>query len=102
MDYGLAEAYKMFEDERCPQCGVHSWHAYSSNRDIRFSIEDHKCESCAVLDEHNEKQKDKKHGVTPTIKTDTYSEEPVPSRTDWFDELIRKEEAKKKKRMEKE
>lgn len=93
MDYGLAEAYKIFEDERCPQCGTHIWHAHSDDQNIKFEIEEIKCESCVVLDEHNEKTKDKKAGVTPSIKTDVYLEdEPLPTRTDWF---VRESEKRK-------
>lgn len=102
MDYGLAEAYKIIEDERCPQCGVHMWHAYSTEQDIQFSIEEQKCESCAVLDEHNDKQKDKKHGVTPTIKTTTYSGEDLPTRRSWFEAEARKQEALERRKKEKE
>lgn len=98
MDYGLAEAYKIFEDERCQQCGTHMWHAYSDNQNIKFDIEEIKCEACVVLDDHNEKQKDKKPGITPSIKTDTYFEDdPLPTRSDWFQEEIKKAELKKEK-----
>lgn len=51
-----------------------------------------------MLDEHNDKQKDKKHGVTPTIKTETYSEEPLPTRTEWFESEARKQEALKRRK----
>lgn len=97
LDYGLAEAYKIFKDERCPHCGTHIWHAYSEDQNIKIDIEEIKCESCVVLDEHNEKEKDKKAGVTPTIKISSYFPDdiPVPTRSDWFQDLQRKEELKK-------
>lgn len=98
MDYGLAEAYKIFEDERCPHCGTHMWHAYSDNQNIKFDISEIKCESCVVLDEHNDKQKDKKPGVTPTIKTGTFFEEDsLPTRSDWFHEEAKKAKVAKDK-----
>lgn len=88
LDYGLAEAYNIYESERCPQCGTHAWHAYSHDQNIKFEINETKCEACVVLDEHNEKQKDRKPGVTPSIKTGVYIEgEPLPGRNDWFVEM---------------
>lgn len=93
MDYGLAEAYKIFEEERCPQCGIHLWHAYSDDSNIKFDIEEVKCESCVVLDQHNDNSKDKKPGVTPSVQTGVYFEEdPLPTRSDWFKELNKKAE----------
>lgn len=87
LDYALASAHEIIESERCPQCGIVAWHAYSSNSNIRFEIEDHTCESCMVLDRHNDDMKEKKPGVTPTIKTSTYDDSELPSREDWFEEL---------------
>lgn len=92
----MAEAFKIFEDERCPQCGTHLWHAFSEDQNIKFDIEEIKCEACVVLDDHNDKEKEKKHGVTPSIKTGTYfDEDPLPTRSDWFAEMSKKAEYKK-------
>lgn len=102
LDYGLAEAYKIFEDERCPQCGTHIWHAFSEDQNIKFDIEEVKCESCVVLDTHNEKEKDKKPGVTPSIKTGVYlDDEPLPTRSDFFKHEHKKQELAKQREAKK-
>ena len=74
------------------------WHAYSDNQNIKFDIEEIKCEACVVLDEHNDKQKDKKAGVTPSIKTGAYFEEDgLPTRSDWFQSEAKKARLAKEK-----
>lgn len=79
------------------------WHAYSEDQNIKFDIDEIKCEACVVLDEHNDKQKDKKPGVTPSIKTGTFFEEDdLPTRSDWFKELQEKRELEKKLALKKE
>lgn len=77
---------------------MEAWHAHSENNLIGFEIDNHTCYGCAHLEEVESKKSDKdkkKFGVTEQVKAvhidwDSGSDEPLPSRSDWIEEVIRK------------
>lgn len=98
MDFGLALAVDILDQEKCGKCGTPAWWAFSEDNNIQFEVDEHKCEACAFLDEHESKQKDddKKFGVTETVKVVHVDWEfgdkdaKLPTRSDWYAELAKK------------
>jgi hypothetical protein len=85
MDYVLALAVKVLEEEKCPQCGVPTWHAYSTDSSVAFKMHKITCYSCAYKDEEEKAEKDKEPGVTNIvvpIPEDGY--EGLPERVDYY------------------
>lgn len=81
-DYNFAHAAETLLAEKCPQCGVPIWYAFSTDRSIAFKLKDITCYAC----EHKEtatKDKDKKPGVSQVVYA-------VPE--DGFDELPSRED----------
>lgn len=95
-------AIELLDRERCKKCGTEGWYAFSENSEIAFKIDEHHCYSCAHLEEHEDKQsnsKAKKYGVTEFVTAihvdDEYAEKgtpptPLPSRTQWLEEMAKK------------
>ncbi len=108
-DYNFALAVKTLLDEKCPQCGVPIWWAFSTNGDIAFKLKTLNCYSCLHKDENAPESKDRKPGeshvvyAVPDTGIDT-----LPSRSDYFEREAKAHmaeharEMKHKARMEQE
>ena len=102
LDYAVAQAVKVIEDSRCPKCGVLIWHAYSTDNYIEFECEDVTCQACAHKEEVEEKEKDRKPGVTKVVRAKNAVEgEPLPGRIDFFKRLQAEAEMKARHEAEK-
>lgn len=73
-------------DEKCPQCGVPIWFAFSSNNTIAFKLKTISCYACAHKENEGPKHEDKKPGeshVVYAVPEDGYEE--LPPRRDYFE-----------------
>lgn len=85
-DYNFAHAVKTLTEEKCPQCGVPIWHAFSTDNTIAFKIKTITCNSCAHKAEHEPDHKDKKAGESQVVYAapeDGFDE--LPSRADYYE-----------------
>lgn len=97
MDYVVAQACKILDDEKCPKCGVPTWHAYSTDNTIAFHVEDITCQSCAEKErvEEAEGEKDKKHGATKVVSAiPEEGFDDLPTRMQFFELMAKEAEIK--------
>lgn len=86
---------QILEEEKCPQCGVPTWHAFSENAEIEFEIEHIDCFSCAAKEEADKKEKKKTPGRTTHARPVHIDGEDLPTRADFYQELYEKSQKKK-------
>jgi hypothetical protein len=89
-DFNFANAVKTLMDEKCPQCGVPIWYAFSTNSDIDFKLKTVTCHACHHKETEGPKHEDKKPGenqVVYAVPVDGVDE--LPSRSDYFEREAR-------------
>ncbi|MGN6654580.1 MAG: hypothetical protein ACTHJ9_04475 [Rhodanobacter sp.] len=97
----FASAAKQIAEERCGRCGTPAWWAYSADQNISFDLEDHTCHACAAIETAEEAQKERPKGthkiarVAPVTYKDG-TEEPLPTRADFYKALMKEAEWKAK------
>lgn len=85
-DYNFALAVKTLLDEKCPQCGVPIWWAFSSNGDIGFKLKTICCEACLFKAENEPEGKDKKPGESHIVyAVPEDGAEELPPRSDYYE-----------------
>lgn len=85
-DYNFALAVQTLMDEKCPQCGVPIWHAFSSDPDIEFKLKTISCHACHHKETNGTKHEDKKPGesqIVYPVPVDGVDE--LPSRSSHFE-----------------
>lgn len=87
-DYNFAHAVKTLMEEKCPQCGVPIWWAFSSSSAIAYQLKTITCHAC----EHKEvgpdggKKPERKPGesqIVYAVPEDGF--EALPSRSDYYE-----------------
>jgi uncharacterized Zn finger protein (UPF0148 family) len=92
-DYNFALAVHTLLEEKCPQCGVPIWWAFSTDSAIGFKLKTITCHACAHKDKNSPEHKDKKAGESQVVYAapeDGFDE--LPSRANYF-ERAQKEHA---------
>jgi hypothetical protein len=101
MDYVVAQACQILEDEKCPKCGVPTWHAYSTDSTIAFHLDEITCHACATKEqaESTETDKDRKFGTTKVVSAEPEDGfDALPDRESFFIRLAEEAKAKQRKR----
>lgn len=84
-DYNFAHAVATLLEEKCPQCGVPIWYAFSTDNSIGFKLKDITCFSCEFK-EMETKDKEKEPGVSQVvyaIPEDGFDD--LPSRKEYYE-----------------
>lgn len=93
-DFNLLEAYQILQDETCNQCGNPIWLCRSTNNDIQFKMEKTVCHATATEEKWVKRKKTSKKDWEPEPGTTYYpvpytiSKEPLPTRFDYYRELV--------------
>jgi hypothetical protein len=95
-DFALATAYQILEDEKCPKCGMASWHAFSENSEIEFEIQHMDCYACEYKETYEAREKKQKAGRTNHVVAKHIDGEELPGRREFFEELVAKSQREKK------
>jgi hypothetical protein len=94
MDYVVASATQILDDEKCQKCGVEAWHAYSTDNTIAFEAEDITCQACAHKEQIEEAEGDKKQrGTTKVVRAvpeEGFDE--LPDRNAFFERMAKEAE----------
>lgn len=93
IDYALAMAYEMVESEKCPQCGVPAFLAYSDNYAITFEMDEVTCYSCAHKGEHS-KDKQLDEGTTLVVRAVAEEGFELPDRQEFISREMQKAQRK--------
>lgn len=83
-------ALTILDEEKCPKCGVPTWHAYSEDSTVAFEMDSITCYACAYKDEQ-EKDKDEEPGVTKFVRAvpeDGCDE--LPNRMMFYEHMMKK------------
>ncbi len=90
-DYALAHAVETLTSEKCPRCGVPTWHAYYEGQGVAFKEDSHECYGCMHQEEKRAERKKDRPGTTYTVRAvpeEGYDE--LPSRMDFYEDLHRR------------
>jgi hypothetical protein len=92
---------KQIADERCSRCGTPAHWAYSTDPNIDFELEDLTCQACAKIEKAEEDEKDRPKGTVKLahvhgVRYKDGTEEPLPTREDFYKRLQAQAEAKAK------
>ena len=71
IDYGMAEAIYVIDNEKCRKCGTEVWLGSNDDSEIGFELDEHNCYACAFLEQEADRKTDKepkKFGVTEFVK----------------------------------
>lgn len=99
-DYNFALAVKTLLDQKCPQCGVPIWYAFSSNPDVGFKLKTIKCHGCihkATETKDQEQKPGVSHVVYPVPADDS---EELPPRSDYFEREARAHQLEHQRELE--
>ena len=86
-DYNFAQAVSTLLEEKCPQCGVPIWWAFSSNSEIGFKLKTITCQGC-LHKETETKDQERKPGETQVVYAvpadDDDENAQLPPRSDYY------------------
>ena len=100
-DYAFAHAVKTIQEEHCPRCGVPIWHAYSTDSNVKFELDDVTCYACQFKEQEEAKMRDEP-GVTRIVRVlPDDPETPLPDRSAFFEQMAKEQEQKEKLRAAK-
>lgn len=94
-DYNFAQAVQSLMEEKCGTCNQPTWHAYSSNPDIDFELQEITCHACEYKEQNAPEPKDRKPGQNHVVRAVPADEDAVlPSRSDFMKEQLKKHQKK--------
>lgn len=101
MDYAFAHAVRTIQEEHCPRCGVPIWHAYSTDSNVRFELDEVTCYACQFKEQEERKLHDEP-GVTRFVRAFQDDETvPLPDRAAFFEQMAKEQEHKERMRAAK-
>ena len=84
-DYNFAHAVKTLLDEKCPQCGVPIWWAFSTNSEVGFKLKTITCQGC-LHKETETKDQERKPGESKIVYAVPADDgDALPPRRDYFE-----------------
>lgn len=100
LDFSLAEAWRIMQDERCQQCGLPRYVCHSENPDIQFEIDVEQCQAVAEVAMYEKSEKEShSDGWEPPAGTKTRptpstmsGADPASYRNEYYDSLQRQAE----------
>lgn len=99
LDYVLAEAIFILDNEKCSGCQLPIWHAFSEDSSsVDYETEEHTCYACQYLEGERKKVKVEKPGTSLSVKVvhpNWAMDEPgdLPTRGDYYERLHLQAEA---------
>lgn len=98
-DYNFAEAVDTLLEEKCPQCGVPIWWAFSTNSEIGFKLKTITCQGC-LHKETETKDQERKPGETQVVYAVPADDgEALPPRRDYFEREMKAHAAEHEREM---
>jgi hypothetical protein len=100
-DYNFAHAVETLLAEKCQQCGVPSWWAYSSSSEIEYKLKTITCFGCQHKETSGPEHKDRKPGESQVVYAVPAEDvaEKLPSRRDYFERLAKEHAAEHEREM---
>jgi hypothetical protein len=99
-DYNVAHAVETLLAEKCPRCGVPTWHAYYEGQGVGFEEDEHECYACMHQEEQKAKRKDKP-GVTYTVRAVPLEDyDKLPTRDEFYEYRQKRAIAKAARELE--
>jgi hypothetical protein len=100
-DYNFARAVATLLEEKCPQCGVPIWYAFSTNSDISFKLKTITCYGCQHKETEGPEHKDRKPGETQLVfAVPGEDAEELPPRRDFFERQAREHALEHQRELE--
>lgn len=99
LDYALAEALYILDNEKCSGCNLPIWHAMSEDGEsVDYETEEHTCYACQFLEGERKKNKTEKPGTSLSVKAvhpnwELGLEGELPDRTAYYTRVAQQAEA---------
>jgi hypothetical protein len=98
-DYNFAEAVSTLLEEKCPQCGVPIWWAFSTNSEIGFKLKTITCQGC-LHKETETKDQERKPGESKVVYAVPADDgESLPPRRDYYERAAKEHQAEHEREM---